>query len=350
MVGDHPLPTQRSVAAGEAVRSFVERCAAAERGRDDAGEGVLTVLLSGGASALVCSPEDGVSLDDLRAVTSALLRAGATIAELNAVRKHVERLKGGRLAALAAPCRVDALILSDVIGDDLDVIGSGPVTPDPTTFADALAVLERRGVLDAGPTVTARLRAGAAGEIPETPKPGDAVFDRVRTWVVASNVAAVEAAREAAEGLGFRIASVQHGVTGDAASAGRAVATEALRRGASERPLAVIAGGETTVDVGGGAGKGGRNQEAALAAALTMDGAEGVAVMALATDGVDGPTDAAGAVVNAQTCKRARAMGPDPVDALRRHDSHTILDRLGCLIRTGPTGTNVNDVVVALAY
>lgn len=350
VIGDHPLPTRRSVAAGEAVRSFVERCGAAERGRGDAEAGVLTVLLSGGASALVCLPEDGVSLDDLRAVTSALLRAGATIGELNAVRKHVERLKGGRLAALAAPCRVDALILSDVIGDDLDIIGSGPVTPDPTTFADALAVLERRGVLDAGPTVTARLRAGAAGELPETPKPGDAVFDRVRARIVASNAAAVEAARAAAEGLGFRIASVQRGIAGDAACAGMAVARSALRQHPSQRPLAVIAGGETTVNVGAGAGKGGRNQEAALAAALGLDASYDAAVMAFATDGVDGPTDAAGAVVNTETCKRARAMGLDPVDALRRHDSYTLLDCLGCLIRTGPTGTNVNDIVVALAY
>lgn len=343
VIADHPLPTERSVGAGEAVREFVEACATADAG-------TITLLLSGGASALVCAPAEGVTLGDLRAVTSALLQTGAMIGELNAVRKHAEQLKGGRLARLAAPCRVDALVLSDVIGDDLDVIASGPVAPDPTTFADALAVLERHRALDAGPTLTTHLRAGVRGEVAETPKPGDALFGGVLMRIVASNATALDAARDAATALGFRIAGLRRRKVGDAAEIGRELAMVARFHQPRAHPLAVLFGGETTVNVGQSKGKGGRNQETALAAAVCLAGFPRLAAMSFATDGVDGPTDAAGAVVNSETCWRARELGLDPLDVLRRHDSYGLLDRLGCLIRTGPTGTNVNDIVVALAY
>lgn len=348
LAADHPVPTARSVAAAARARAFVASM--------DAGE-TLLVLLSGGASAMLCLPREPLTLADLAAVTDALLRAGAPIGELNAVRKHCEVLKGGGLAAASGAGRVITLILSDVLGDPLDVIGSGPTAPDPTTFADALAVLERRGALDASPAVTALLRRGVAGEEPETVKPGGPRWARVDNRVIGNNRLATDAAAEACARAGFKVVQRRGAVEGEAAEVGRGLARAAAAlAAASDAPAvvggAIVWGGETTVTVGGAPGLGGRNQELALAAAVELERAAprgaGVTMLSLATDGRDGPTDAAGAVVDGSTAAAIRAAGIDPADALARHDSHRALDAAGALVRTGPTGTNVNDVMVAL--
>lgn len=342
---DHPVPTERNVRAAERVVAAIE---AWRRGERD-GE-VLCVLLSGGASALVTMPMDGLTVEDVAAATRALLRAGAPIEDLNCVRRHVDGLKGGRMAAMAWPRRVEQWVLSDVLGDRLEVIGSGPCAADSTTFADALGVLERYGVGGACGRVREFLEAGARGGHAETIKPGDRVLGHVRTAIVGSNAMAVDAAAEELTRHGFRVVGVERGVAGEAAEAGRRLGVLARALGPGE---AIVWGGETTVRVGEACGVGGRNQEIALAAAVEIEGAGGVAVAAFGTDGVDGPTDAAGAGVTGETCARARESGLDASAALAAHDSHTLfatLERAGWehLIRTGPTGTNVNDVAIAL--
>ncbi len=333
--GDHPIPTARNVAAAERAMAVA--------GGVGGGE-TLLVLISGGASTYLTAPSEGVTLDELARVTSALLRAGATIGELNAVRKHCERLKGGGLAREAGGAGgVWTLVVSDVLGDPIDVIGSGPTAGDPTTFADALRVLERGGVGAVAPAVRARLGRGAAGEIAETVKPGDPVVERVRHVVAANNALAVGAAAGAMRAIGFEIVETRTGVEGEAADAGMGLGV--LLRGTGRGGCRVW-GGETTVSVGGAPGVGGPVQEAVLSAAVEIEGVEGAGVLGLATDGVDGPTDAAGAVVDWRTSASIRGGEIDPVDALGRHDAHTALDSVGALTRTGPTGTNVNDVLV----
>jgi hydroxypyruvate reductase len=341
--GGHPLPDAEGAFAAAELEALL-----AGRGADD----LVVALLSGGGSALLALPEDGVSLADLRAATDALVLGGADIGRINAVRKHLTRLSGGRIARLAAPARVVALILSDVVGDPLDAIASGPTAPDPTTFADALAVIADRDLEDAMPVpVLDRLRRGAAGGIAETPKPGDPLFDRVLNRVVAGNRTAVEAAAAAARALGCETEVEPIALDGEARARGRELAARgvALARGATTRPACLVCGGETTVTVRGG-GRGGRNQELALAAALALEasGDPSVRIAAIATDGQDGPTDAAGAVVDAGTCGRARAAGVDPEAALEDNDAYAALDAAGALVRTGPTRTNVADLAFVL--
>lgn len=337
---DHPLPTRRNVSAAAGLARFV--------GTVPAGD-TLLVLLSGGASAHLSLPAPDVTLAELRALTRALLRSGASIDEVNAVRRHVERLKGGGLARLAARqgATVVTLLLSDVIGNRLETIGSGPTAPDPTTFADALDVVGRYRLATVAPGIVRRLRRGARGRVAETAKPGDAVFDRVQHVVVGSNRDAVQAARGVVERLGFAVRGVVQDVTGGAQAAGTGLA----RRIATAAPgSAIVMGGETTVAVGPAQGLGGPCQELVLAAAVALDGRAGVVVAAIATDGIDGPTPAAGAAATGDSCRRARALGLDPQAALHRHDSATLWRRLGSRIRTGPTGTNLNDVALALRY
>lgn len=339
----HPVPDEAGL---EGASAFLEMV---DGGRP--GDLVL-VLLSGGASALLPAPASGLTLSDLAATTDLLLRSGAPIQEVNAVRKHLSRLSGGQLARRAAPASVLALVLSDVVGDPLDVIASGPTVPDPTTFASALQALERRGALPlVPPVVRQRLERGRDGDLPETPKPGDPAFDRVTNHLVASNRLAAEAAVGAAERLGWRPLLLTTFVEGEAREAARFAS--ALARGVKAHshpvrpPACLVWGGETTVTVRG-AGRGGRNQELALAAAIALEGLPGVTLMALATDGTDGPTDAAGAIVDGETARRAREAGLDPLAALDANDSYPLLDRVGALMRTGPTGTNVNDLLVLL--
>jgi hydroxypyruvate reductase len=320
-------------------------------GRDD----LLLVLLSGGASALLPAPVTGVSLADKAAVTSLLLRAGATIHELNTVRKHLSRLKGGGLARAAAPARVVCLALSDVVGDDLSTIASGPTVPDPTTYGDALRILATRGVLDKSPaSVRAHLEAGARGAIPETPKPGEGLFARVTTRVVGSNRLSVQVASREARRQGLRPLVLTTRLEGEAREVARAlvaVLRECVESGQPARPpVCLLAGGETTVTVRGD-GRGGRNQELAVAAAEPLAAFPGPALVAsLATDGIDGMSEAAGGVVDQESLARAAALGVAPPAAfLGASDSRGFLAALGDLIVTGPTGTNVVDLTVLMA-
>lgn len=335
----HPLPDERSVQRGARALAVAREAAA-----DD----VLLVLISGGASSLLAGPADGITLADKRATVRQLLAAGAPIGELNAVRKHLSAIKGGLLAA-ATRARVCALLISDVVGDDPAVIASGPTVADPSTFGDALAVLERRGGAAAYPAgVSERLRRGAAGAVQETPKPGDAAFERATTTVIGGLQNALSAASEAAVALGYRVVIVDAPVVGEARDAARDVAArvEAARREGT--PLCVISGGETTVTVRG-RGRGGRNQELALALAPHLRAVGGdVAAICAGTDGVDGPTDAAGAYVDATTLTRAASAGLDDERYLGDNDSYAFFDRLGDLIRTGPTGTNVGDIQIVV--
>lgn len=334
----HPVPDTHGLAAA----------VAALRVARSAGEHDLVLcLLSGGASALWPCPPAGVGLSELREVTGALLRAGAGIGEINAVRKHLSRIAGGGLARAAYPARVLTLALSDVVGSRLDVLGSGPTVPDPTTFAEAVEVLRRHGVR-APDSVMAHLQRGAAGGVPETPKPGDPVFRRASTHLAGSVRDALAGAARAAEALGYRAEVVADNLEGEARDAAREIAALARRR-RQEHPeaQALLWGGETTVTVRGD-GRGGRNQELALALALEIDGEDGIVAASLGTDGVDGPTPAAGAIVDPGTVARGAEHGHDARDALHRNDSHTFFRATGEAVVTGPTGTNVNDVVLVL--
>lgn len=335
----HPIPDEAGVAGARAIASLLESA-----GADD----LVVCLISGGGSALMTLPVEGVSLADMMALTEALLRRAATINEINTIRKHLDRLKGGNLARLAHPARVVSLLLSDVVGNPLDVIASGPTVPDTTTFADAWRLLERYGLVDdAPPSIVAHLRRGVAGEIAETPKPGDPLFARAQNQVVASNDLAASAAAAAASDLGFNPLLLSTYVEGEAREVAKvlvAVGREVLASGRPvSRPACIIAGGETTVTVRGN-GKGGRNQEMALAAAVCLDGIDDVAVVCLATDGSDGPTDAAGALADGTTLARGRGLGLDAWDHLARNDAYNYLAPLGDLLLTGPTNTNVNDL------
>jgi glycerate 2-kinase len=333
----HPVPD----AAGEHAARAVKSLAAGLEEQD-----LLLVAISGGASALLPAPAEPVTLADKRDTTELLLKAGADIHQLNAVRKHLSYLKGGKLAQLAQPATVVGLLLSDVIGDSIDVIGSGPTAPDATTFADALAVIDRfalRGAIPA--TVRAYLEAGVAGEIAETPKPGDPIFSNVRNFVIGSNPIALEAAAGEAETLGYAARILSHSVEGEA----RQVAADLVRSlRDSSRPVCLLSGGETTVTVRG-SGKGGRNQELALAAAIELTGLKDVVVLSAGTDGTDGPTDAAGAIATGDTLERAERLGMNPAAHLANNDSYPFFDALGDLVRTGPTGTNLMDVHILLA-
>ena len=311
-------------------------------------------MISGGGSALLPLPAEGVTLAEKQALTNSLLACGATINEINAVRKHISALKGGQLARLAAPARLVALILSDVVGSPLDVIASGPTVPDPSTMQDAWAVLEKYALVEQTPaSIRERLAAGRAGLVSETPKPGDPLFTHVQNVIIGDNALAAQAAQARAEALGFHALLLSTFIEGEAREVGR-VAAGLLKEIARydrpiPRPACLIWGGETTVTLRG-QGKGGRNQELALAAALALDGWENVALVALATDGADGPTDAAGAFIDGDTLTRARQMGLDPLRALQNNDAHPFFAALGDLLMTGPTHTNVNDLAFLLVF
>ena len=340
-IAAHPVPDHRSVVAGQAVLGV----AGAANDRD-----LLLLLLSGGASALMALPADGISLEDKQRTSERLLHEGAEIHALNAVRKHLSAIKGGQLAA-AAGGHVLTLAVSDVVGDELSAIGSGPCVPDATTFADALMALDRHGGRARYPAaVVARFTAGVSGAIPETPKAGDPRLSRSAARVIGGAWTAVDGARSAAQSLGYVVHVVAEPSIGEARLASRRLVDGALRiAGARGAQVCVLAAGEMTVRVVG-AGKGGRNQECALAMARGLD-AFGTAVVAasIGTDGVDGPTDAAGGVVDSTTLARAEAAGLGPPERyLDTNDSYVFLDELGDLIRTGPTNTNVGDLQVIL--
>lgn len=332
----HPVPDGRGLAASARLLALAESATA-----DD----LVLFLVSGGGSALTPAPAPPVTLEDKQAVTRLLLAAGATINELNAVRKHCSRFKGGLLARAAWPATVLTLALSDVIDDPLDVIASGPTAPDSTSYAEALAVLERRRVVDHTPaSILDRLRAGARGEHPETPKRGDPVFTRVTNLVIGNNALVVEAAAAKAVRLGYRPHVLTRALQGEA----RDVARELLGRArALTAPACLIAGGETTVTVRG-SGRGGRCQEFALAAALQLAAGEDLVVLAAGTDGTDGPTEAAGGLVDAGTVARGRRAGVDAARTLANNDAHVFLTAAGDAVVTGPTNTNLLDLYLVV--
>jgi len=339
----HPVPDERGAEAAEEIRVLAEAA-----GADD----LVLVLVSGGSSALTPAPAPPITLADKQDVTRLLLAAGANIGQLNTVRKHCSMLKGGQLARAASPARVEALLLSDVIGDPLDVIGSGPTAPDDSTFAEALAVLDRFGLRGRAPSaVVERLERGARGEIPETPKGGDPLFARVRNTVIGNNALVVDAAALRARELGFAPHVLTRAFEGEAREAARGFVelARAIRegRGPIAPPACVIAGGETTVTVRG-RGRGGRCQEFALAAALAMDGMKNAVLLAAGTDGSDGPTDAAGAIVDGESAARGRAKGMNLKARLEDNDANPVFAGLGDLVVTGPTNTNLLDLYLLL--
>ena len=339
----HPLPDAAGLEGARLIAAHARGAGAHD---------LVLVVISGGGSALLPLPVPGVALEEKIATTDLLLRSGATITEVNTVRKHLSSLKGGQLARLAAPARVVTLVLSDVLGNPLDAIASGPTVPDPTTFADALGVIDRYSLRASLPAAVGRhLERGAAGAEPETPKPGDPLFATTQAVVVGDIDVAAGAAVERAEALGYRARLCDTAVQGEARDVGARFGTMVHQTRGSDplarRPLCLVMGGETTVTVRG-RGRGGRNQELALGAAQSIAGLPQTLVAAFGTDGTDGPTDAAGAVVDGETLARARACGLDPAAALANNDTYSFFERLDDLIVTGPTNTNVNDLWLAL--
>ncbi|PWT81462.1 MAG: glycerate kinase [Blastocatellia bacterium] len=339
--GSHPVPSADSERAGRRALAI-----AGARSRDE----ILLVLLSGGASAMMAVPAEGISLEDKRQATERLLKAGADIHALNTVRKHISGIKGGWLAVQAAgPSKTFAI--SDVVGDDLSVIASGPTVADSTTFADAIEVLKRFGGLDAYPApVVARLAAGQHGDLPETPKPGDRRLDQALTTVIGGRHEAMAGATAEAEARGYHTLLIPDAIDGEARQAAVAHLKKLTSQAArAERPLCVVSSGETTVHVTG-AGKGGRNQEFALAVAeFLASSGHRMLVASAGTDGIDGPTDAAGALVDWTTVERAKTAGIGPPDEFLSHnDAYAYFAALGDLIHTGPTDTNVGDLQVVI--
>ncbi len=325
----HPNPDQGSLAAGEAAAGLL---------LGTTNQDYVVVLVSGGGSAMFEHPLSGITLDDLRSLNASLLRSGAPIEDFNAVRRALSLVKAGGLARLAAPARCVALIMSDVVGDRLSIIASGPTILRSASPEAAQDILRRHALWETTP-----LSVRAALSTKQTPLPP---APRPINILVASNRDVVSAARSQAEDLGFAVRILSRRMRGEARQVGRRIARHLA---GAKGPLCLLMGGETTVTVRG-RGVGGRNQELALAASLALDGVKDAALMALATDGVDGPTNAAGAVVTGETASQLRAAGVDPETALAENDSHSALHSCGALIHTGPTGTNLNDLVVGLAY
>jgi glycerate 2-kinase len=340
----HPVPDEAGFLGAQKIVELLEKT-----GQKD----LVIFLISGGGSALLPYPAEGLSLEDKQKVTKTLLEVGANIHEINALRKHMSLVKGGRLARFAFPSTLISLILSDVIGDDLDSIASGPTIPDRSTFGDCLYILDKYHIRDRVPPVVVELmEKGAKGEIEESPKSGDPVFERTQNIIIGSNIQAVEAAKKKAHNLGYNtliLSTFIEGETKDVAKVHAALAKEILSSGNPiGRPACVISGGETTVTIHG-KGLGGRNQEFALAAAIDIAGLKGVVVLSAGTDGTDGPTEAAGAIADETSVERAGKMGIDAERFLHENDSYHFFQSLGDLIITGPTHTNVMDLRLVLA-
>jgi glycerate 2-kinase len=314
---------------------------------------MVICLISGGGSALLPLPAEGLSLQDKQDTTKVLLACGATIHEINSVRKHISMVKGGGLVRAAYPATLISLILSDVVGDDLDVIASGPTVPDSSSFQNCMTIFDKYGIREKVPeTVLNHIRKGIEGEVPETPKPADPVFTRTQGVIVGSNLACMEAAEKKAHSLGYHtlmLSTMIEGETREVACVHAGIAKEVLKSGHPLSPPAcVLSGGETTVTITG-RGLGGRNQEFVLAAAMGLSGWERIVVLSAGTDGTDGPTDAAGAVADSQTIQRAEALGLNPVDFLFNNDAYHFFEKLEDLVKTGPTNTNVMDLRIMLA-
>lgn len=339
----HPVPDEGGVRGAQKIVALASQ----------AGERDLVIcLISGGGSALLPLPVQGITLEEKQAVTRLLLACGATINEMNTLRKHISQIKGGQLARIVMPATLVNLILSDVIGDPLDVIASGPTVPDESTFQDCWHILEKYQLTDRIPgSVLNHIRAGLAGQVEETPKPGDPAFTKTQNLVVGSNILAVKAAAQKAEELGYNtliLSSFVEGETREVAKVHAAIAKEILSSGNPiPRPACIISGGETTVTLKG-KGLGGRNQEFVLATALDIAGLKEVVVLSIGTDGTDGPTDAAGAIADGLTIQRARDLNLEPFKYLQENDSYHFFQPLQDLIITGPTNTNVMDLRIVL--
>ncbi len=326
----HPVPDERGFEGAQRIAAI----ARAAGPRD-----LLICVISGGASALMPSPAAPVTLSSMQELTRKLLACGATIHEMNTVRKHISELSGGQLARLASPATILTLILSDVVGDDLDVIGSGPTVGDRSTLSDVAGIFRKY-------SIDFQIKRGV-----ETPKPGDPVFDRVQNLIVGSNRLAIDAAVSEARALGYRtmvLSTFIEGETREIAAMHAAIVKEILAVGRPiKRPACILSGGETTVTIKG-RGLGGRNQEFVLAAALALEGFGPATIFSAGTDGIDGPTDAAGAIADENTMARARKLGLDPRPFLDDNDSYHFFEHLGGLVKTGPTGTNVMDLRVLI--
>ncbi len=333
--GGHPIPDENSLSAGQKACDLTNWLCESD---------ILLCLLSGGGSALMTLPHPGVSLDDLRVLTASLLGCGARVDEINTLRRHLDQLKGGGLARLASPARVVSLILSDVVGNPLEAIASGPTAPDPSTREEALGILEKYALLKKIPkTIVSCLQTA-----PETPKPGEMLFERMQNVIVGSNALAAESAQRQARSEGFSPVWLGDDWQGEAREVGREL-SQRLKSASEARPFCLVAGGETTVTLREG-GRGGRNQELALASVRELAGMDDVLLVSLATDGEDGPTDAAGAVVTGKTFQRGLELGLVPESFLNKNDSYNYFHELDDLLKPGPTGTNVNDLIFCFGF
>jgi glycerate 2-kinase len=333
----HPIPDEAGVRGTQEIVRLLQGLG---------GNDLLIFVISGGGSALLPLPQDGISLEEKQRVTRMLLECGASIDEMNAIRKHISQVKGGQLAKVAYPATLISLLLSDVVGDRMDVIASGPTVPDESTFEDCMTIVEKYS-LNLPDSVIDLLKRGMNGELEETPKVGDPIFDKTFNLIIGSNILALKAAQHKAEKLGYNtliLSSAIEGETKEVAKIHTAIAKEILATGNPiPKPACIISGGETTVTVKG-TGLGGRNQEFVLASAIEIGGMRGTVILSCGTDGTDGPTDAAGAIADGLTVQIAKKLGMQPVDYLRNNDAYHFFERLDDLIKTGPTNTNVMDI------
>ena len=339
----HPVPDQQGEEGSRAILNLARKA-----DKDD----LVLCLMSGGGSALLPLAAQDLSLRDKQDTIKVLLTCGATIHEINAIRKHTSMIKGGRLARTVYPASLVSLILSDVVGDDLDVIASGPTVPDSSSFSDCMEIFNKYNIIRELPgNVVNHIKAGIAGEISETPKLGDPAFKRTHNLIIGSNMEAIMAAKQKAEGLGYKtlvLSSMIEGETRHVAHVHGAIAREIVKTGHPfPSPVCILSGGETTVTITG-EGTGGRSQEFSLAAAMDIADVEKIVVLSGGTDGTDGPTDAAGAIADTHTCKKAKAIGLDPQQFLSNNDSYHFFEKLGDLLMTGPTNTNVMDLRILL--
>ncbi len=345
IIGDHPIPAMNSLNSANELVDFALRIT-----KDD----LVICLISGGGSALITRPVPDISLRDLQELTIFLLNCGATIDEINTIRKHLDGIKGGGLAKLLFPAQVITLVLSDVIGDHLSMIASGPTTSDSTTYEDAFRIIEKYSLKDiVSKTIMSYIKRGIDGKIPETVKIGDPALEKVSNKIIGNNQLASMAGKLMAEVEGFTCKVISNKLQGKAFEVGkelgRLMRDFRKKNHNNTKPICLIAGGETTVDVKG-SGLGGRNLEVALACAMEIEGLKNVCMLALATDGEDGPTDAAGAIITGDSIRRARSIGLNPEESLANNDTYHFFKKLGCLLKTGSTGTNVNDLFFLFVY
>lgn len=339
----HPIPDENGIRGASAILNLAKNVE-----KDD----LILCLISGGGSALMPFPYDGLTLEDKQDTIKILLSCGATIHEINTIRKHISKIKGGRLAQAVYPATLVTLILSDVVGDDLDVIASGPTVPDSSSFYDCGNIFDRYNIIDKIPkNILNHIESGISGDIDETPKPHDPIFDRTYNLIIGNNVESLMSAKEKAENLGYNVlllSSMIEGETRFIAQVHGAIAREIIKTGNPlPLPACILSGGETTVTITGN-GLGGRNQEFALSASIDISGKKNIVMLSGGTDGTDGPTDAAGAFSDTFTLKRAEEMGLDPYRFLANNDSYHFFQKLGDLFITGPTNTNVMDLRIVL--